>query len=157
MSRGDLVLANYEDRQGYNLGEKFSLNLTVSGYDVAGAQITDTVAFDDVDAWSPTNDYSDLGFKSTSKVFTSIVSWVVTSKPPSLQGANLYVMYGLYDRPRGLLPVNSFRVSNGTASNLKDSRVIRIGTELSGVQSDAERMQQAMASDHIILSAGGLL
>lgn len=157
MSRNDLVLADYGDRTGYNLGEKFSLNITVSGYDVAGAQITDSVTFDDVDAWSPPNSYSDLGFKSTAKVFTSLVSWVVTSKPPSLQGVDLYVMYGLYDRPRGLLPISSFRVSNGTASNLKDSRVIRIGTELSGVQSGAERMQQAMASDHIVLSAGGLL
>jgi hypothetical protein len=157
LSRRDLVMEDYDDRDSYDTTSMFKLGLTVVGYDAEGGQLTESITLDDVDAWSPKHGYSDLAFRSTSNVFSSVTSWVVSSTPPSVSDVKLYVLSNMYDTPKDMVPVRSFKLVGGKPRHLIDTRRIRMGVGIANEPSSHEKLHQALTMGPTVLSVGGLL
>lgn len=157
LTRNDIVLSDYADRDSIDVTTKFSMGITVSGYNAAGSQTSESITLDDVDAWCPPSGYSDLAFKSTVNVYTSILSWAVTSTPPSSQDTTLYVLSNVYDDPKDMLPVRRFSIENAKARRVVDTRAIRMGNSVAREASQQEEMHQALTMQTPILTLGGLL
>lgn len=156
-SRTDLVMQDYADRAAYDVTGMFTLGLTVSGYDAAGSSLSETLSLDEVDAWSPTTGYSDLAFKSTTNVYSSISSWIVSTAPPSSVSATLSVLSNLYDEPFDMFPVRAFKMDNGKAWNFVDTRRVMMGNAIAGEASQQEQMHQALSMQNDVLTVSGLL
>lgn len=155
--RSDLVMADYGDRASYDTTKMFSLGLTITGYDASGASLNETLAFDEVDAWSPTIGYSDLAFKSTANVYLALSSWIVSTTPPSSTSATLSVLSNLYDEPFDMFPVRTFKLDNGKAWNFIDTRRILMGNAIAGEASQQEQLHQALSMQNDVLTVSGLL
>jgi len=155
--RSDLIMADYNDRTSYDTTTMFSLGLTVTGYDAAGASLNETLSFDEVDAWSPTTGYSDLAFKSTANIYSSLSSWIVSTTPPSSVSATLSVLSNLYDEPFDMFPVRTFKLEGGKAWNFKDTRRILMGNAIAGEASQQEQLHQALSMQNDVLTVSGLL
>lgn len=157
MTRADLIMSDYDDRDGYDITTMFNMGITVTGYDAAGGTLSESITIDDVDTWNPTYGYSDQCMKSTTNVFSSITSWIVSSAPPSVSNITLYVMSNVYDAPHDMLDVRTFKLENGKPLCVQDTRKVRIGIAVANEPSEHEQLHQALTMQNSILSIGGLL